>query len=262
MDASTLSTAMAGALPLSRYQALVGPMNNGMIAAGCNTVNRAAMWCAQVGHESGGLRWMEELASGAAYNNRPDLGNTHPGDGQRYKGRGPIQLTGRYNYGKFGVWAASRGYVSDPNTFVNNPTMLSQPYWGFLAASYYWVVARNMNSYADRGDIVGATKAVNGGTNGLGDRTFRWNHCRPLGARLLPTPQEVPDLDANQAGQLANVNSVANNLFAKYILLDRDLRSDLKDKKDALARQETLLQQVLAAQRDTNALLQQIASKP
>lgn len=251
MDAGTLSTAMGGTLSIVRYQTLVGPMNNAMIAAQCNTVNRAAMWCAQVGHESVGLKYMEEIASGAAYEGRRNLGNVVKGDGVRFKGRGPIQLTGRFNYGKLGVWAASRGYVSDPNIFVNNPTMLSQPHWGFLAASYYWVVARNMNAYADRGDILGATKAVNGGVNGLADRTFRWNHCRPLGARLLPTPQEVPDLDANQAGQLAKIA----DRIGMYDALDRDLRWSSKVEREALTG-------LLEGQKVTNDLLRQLLAKP
>lgn len=67
-----------------------------------NTPLRRAHFLAQIGHESGALRYSEELASGAAYEDRSDLGNTEDGDGRRFKGRGLIQLTGRANYQAYG----------------------------------------------------------------------------------------------------------------------------------------------------------------
>ncbi len=189
MDAATLSRAMCGSLPMSRYQAYAADFTSAALQAKCTTVNRMAMWCAQIGHESVGLRYMEEIASGAAYEGRKDLGNTQRGDGVRYKGRGPIQLTGRHNYGAFGKWAKSVGLVADANYFVNNPTAVATSKWGFLAAAWYWTVARPLlNSYADAGDVVRATRAINGGTNGLADRTRRWNTCRTIGNALIVHP--------------------------------------------------------------------------
>lgn len=189
MDAAMLSRAMGGSLPMSRYTAYAADFARAALQARCTTVNRMAMWCAQIGHESVGLRYMEEIASGAAYEGRRDLGNVRPGDGRRFKGRGPIQLTGRHNYGQFGQWARSVGLVNDANYFVNNPTQVATSRWGFLAAAWYWTVARPaLNAQADRGDIVAATRSINGGTNGLADRTRRWNTCRGLGSAILPTP--------------------------------------------------------------------------
>ena len=183
MDATTLARAMGGT---ADYAALVGPMNQAMIAANITTPRRAAMWCAQIGHESVGLRYMEEIASGAAYEGRADLGNTQPGDGRRYKGRGPIQLTGRNNYRAFTRWARSAGHTT--LDFEAQPHIVSQPRWGFLAASWYWTQARpQINAMADAGDIIGVTRAINGGTNGLDDRRARYARCLALGAALLPT---------------------------------------------------------------------------
>ena len=187
MDAQTLSAAMGQRLSLERYEALLPAFNAALIAADCTTVQRVAMWCAQVGHESGGLQWMEEIASGAAYEGRTDLGNVYPGDGTKYKGHGPIQITGRYNTTLVSRWAAESGYITDPLLFVGNPELLGSDEYGFLGVVWYWTVARNMNSYADNGDIYGATRAVNGGLNGIDDRVQRWNWCLNLGDALLPT---------------------------------------------------------------------------
>jgi predicted chitinase len=193
VDAATLREAMGRALSLARYGELVGPCNDAMIAADCTTEARAAMWCAQIGHESVGLKYMEEIASGQAYEGRRDLGNTQRGDGRRFKGRGPIQLTGRHNYGQFSAWCHSRGYVDSDDYFVRNPLKVAEPRWGFLAASWYWVVARpRLNAYADAGNVVAATRAINGGTHGLDDRQRRWNACRRFGAALLPGPAAPP----------------------------------------------------------------------
>lgn len=188
MDAKVLARAMGEAVSAERYAKLAPAFVAAMVQAGCTTIERAAMWCAQLGHESGGLRYMEEIADGSAYEGRADLGNTQPGDGRRFKGRGPIQVTGRHNYTKLSEWAHSKGYAPSPTYFVDNPAALSDDRYGFLGAVWYWVVARpQINELCDKRDIVGVTRAINGGTNGLPDRTLRWNRCLEIGAALLPT---------------------------------------------------------------------------
>lgn len=122
---------------------------------------RLCHFIAQVAHESGGFRYMEEIASGSAYEGRADLGNVQPGDGKLFKGRGPLQLTGRANYRLFG-----RALGLD---FESHPEIVALPSVGLLVACHYWQM-RGLNELADADDVVAITKRVNGGTNGLDAR--------------------------------------------------------------------------------------------
>lgn len=196
MDAQTLREAMGNRAGVD-YDALVGPCNEAMIVADVTTFLRAVLWCAQVGHESGGLQWMEEIADGSAYEGRSDLGNTQPGDGRRYKGRGPIQLTGRSNYRQFSGWAQQRGLVASPTYFEDNPQAVSEPRWGFLAAAFFWAT-RDVNRFADGREVTNSTHVINGGEHGLDDRIARYNRCFPLGDRLLPSQE------TDQMGEVAD----------------------------------------------------------
>jgi len=128
---------------------------------GITTRLRVAHWLAQICHESAGLRTTEEFASGAAYEGRKDLGNTHPGDGIRYKGRGLIQLTGRANYRAIG---ARLGVDLE-----RHPERAAEPVLSLRIACEYWD-SRNINRHADADDLIAVTRAVNGGLNGLEDR--------------------------------------------------------------------------------------------
>lgn len=115
---------------------------------------------AQCAHESDGFRTFEEYASGDAYDTRTDLGNTpqKDGDGRLYKGRGPIQITGKANYED-----ASDAIGTD---FVNNPGWASGPINGTRMAMWFWW-SRNLSRLALIDDVFGITKRINGGTNGL-----------------------------------------------------------------------------------------------
>ncbi|UYL86872.1 lysin A, glycosyl hydrolase domain [Gordonia phage RavenCo17] len=195
MDARTLARAME--CPIARAEEMCAPMNAAMIAADCTTLNRAAMWCAQIGHESAGLVYMEEIADGQRYNGRADLGNTQPGDGPRYKGSGPIQLTGRNNFRRFSEWCHSLGLVPTPRYFEDNPQLVrDDPRWGFLAASWYWTIERpRINAMCDRQDIEGVTRAINGGLTHIDDRIRRYRLCREIGAALLPEEEFLMSLN-------------------------------------------------------------------
>jgi predicted chitinase len=204
MDGATLNAVMGRNLPSSYVDAF----NQALIAANCTTVNRAAMFIAQTGHESGGLLWLEELASGSEYQGRSDLGNTKPGFGVRYKGRGIIQCTGAVNYSAFSRWAHSQGMVPTATYFYDNPTAVAQLPWAFISASWYWTVARpNLNAYADAGNTNAATRAVNGGLNGYDDRVARWNRALKFGTKLLPSGSSGDvDMTPAQAQQLQDLH--------------------------------------------------------
>ena len=123
-------------------------------------------YLAQIAHESAELRYTEELASGAAYDTgrlAVKLGNTpeKDGDGQKYKGRGLIQLTGRSNYEAYKKYC---GY-----DVVKQPELLAKPVGAIRSSMWFWKT-HGLNELADRDDIVAVTKRINGGTNHLYER--------------------------------------------------------------------------------------------
>ncbi|WP_354670205.1 glycoside hydrolase family 19 protein [Janthinobacterium sp. SUN100] len=115
----------------------------------------------QVGHESGQLRYVRELASGQAYEGRAGLGNTQRGDGVRFRGRGLLQVTGRVNYA-----ACGKALGLD---LLAQPELLEQTINACRSASWFWQT-RGLNALADAGDQVKVTRRINGGTNGLAER--------------------------------------------------------------------------------------------
>jgi len=122
---------------------------------------RIAHFLAQTCHESAGFRTTEEFADGSGYEGRADLGNTQPGDGPRYKGRGLMQLTGRANYRALGKT------LNLP--LETEPQRAAEPELSLVIACEYWK-SRKINDAADQDDIVRVTKLINGGLNGLPDR--------------------------------------------------------------------------------------------
>jgi predicted chitinase len=133
---------------------------------------RAAAFLAELAHESGQFRFMEEIWGPTAAQKRYEppstlaiaLGNTEPGDGRRFKGRGPIQITGRANYQRFGDLLGI--------DLVANPAGAAAPDVGFRIAGLYW--SRNgLNELADQATSEAfreITRRINGGLNGLADR--------------------------------------------------------------------------------------------
>jgi putative chitinase len=165
---------------LSKAEQFASYLNDAMAQNGINTPARILAFLSQIGHESGGLKYTEEIASGDKYDTRTDLGNTPEvdGDGRKYKGRGLMQITGHANYAKM---SSELG-----QDFVNKPYLLSEPKWAALSAARWWK-NRGLNEIADGMDISKGiedeknkevfkkiTKKINGGYNGLTDRINRW----------------------------------------------------------------------------------------
>jgi predicted chitinase/uncharacterized protein YcbK (DUF882 family) len=150
---------------------------------GITTPARAAKFLATVAHESGEFRFQEEIASGAAYEGRRDLGNTQPGDGKRFKGRGYIQLTGRSNY-KQASQALGIDFVKDPKRVAESLTMSAK-------VTCWWWKTHGCNQLADtpgEAGMIAVTRRVNGGTNGLDDRLRYYRRAVPLARFLVPKP--------------------------------------------------------------------------
>ncbi|MDQ3729659.1 MAG: hypothetical protein M3355_08715 [Actinomycetota bacterium] len=176
MNAQALRRAMPG-LGATRARALVPYLNLAMAEFGITNQRRAHAFLAQLGHESVSLRYFEEIASGAAYEGRRDLGNVRRGDGRRYKGRGPIQLTGRANYRRYGR------ILGLP--LEAHPSIAGTARVGFRVAGAFWQT-HGLNELAERGQFDKITRRINGGTNGAADRRARWSRVKRLGAAVLP----------------------------------------------------------------------------
>lgn len=130
-----------------------------------NTKLRIAHYLGQIAHETGELRWLEEIASGQQYEGRKDLGNIMPGDGKRFKGRGYLQTTGRANYKRY----ADSGFCN--GDLMSHPEWLAQQPGCQKASMFFWM-SNGLNKLADRDDSIAVTKRINGGTNGLAQRQY------------------------------------------------------------------------------------------
>jgi predicted chitinase len=199
--ADLLGEAMWWGVTVDRYRQLSPAVAQCLNECDCTTVNRVSMWCAQVGHESLGLLYMEEIADGSAYEGREDLGNIYPGDGTKFKGRGPIMVTGRDNYTRCSEWAYGMGLVPSASFFVDHPEEMASDTYGFIGTTWYWTTQRPMNDAADAGDIELATYYVNGGYNGLDDRTDRWNYCLGMGDAILGLTNEEAAMGTPLVGE-------------------------------------------------------------
>lgn len=155
------------------------PMYNAMQEFSINLPERIAAFFAQIGHESADLYYVSEIASGHAYDNRKDLGNTTTEAinivkglgttaGCFWKGHGFIQITGFYNHKK-----CAEALKID---CLKNPMLLTEPRDACRSSAWFFN-SHGLNSLADKGQIDTISKIINGGYNGFIDRRERYKKC-------------------------------------------------------------------------------------
>jgi predicted chitinase len=153
-----------GCQPEQIKQAEIDELNAGMARFGITSKPNVRHFLAQTAHESGGGRWMEELASGTAYEGRTDLGNSFSGDGVKFKGAGYLQVTGRFNYTRLAE------ALQDPKVLELGCPYVAKTY-PITSAAWWWKEVGRLNALIDTGSTVKeVTLVVNGGTNGLRER--------------------------------------------------------------------------------------------
>ena len=173
--------------------ALPAALNHWLPIYGLTDRRIAQMFLGEAAEETDGFKTFQEYASGAAYEGRKDLGNIHPGDGVKYKGRGMFDTTGLANYTKE---AKELGI-----DIVNHPELLLIADNAVHAACAYWV-DHHLSPYAVIGDITTVTKRINGGLNGLGARIAYWNRCKLVITADIDIPPHVAALGAIQQPQV------------------------------------------------------------
>ena len=170
-------------MPNARGQAgvFVSALNAAMTRRQISSPKRQAAFLAQLGHESGQLQYVRELG-GEQYLSKYDtgslaakLGNTPEtdGDGQRYRGRGLIQITGRNNYLRCSL------ALFGNERLLRTPELLELPQWAAESAAWFWWI-RELNVLADRDEFEAITRKINGGLNGLADRLELWGRARAV----------------------------------------------------------------------------------
>lgn len=193
----TRSILMSIGTPADTADKWVPWLNMTMLKYDINTLQRQAMFLAQLAHESGNFKHVSENLNYSAealrrvfkkyfptdelalmyarqpekianrvYANRMGNGEESSGDGWKYRGRGLIQLTGKDNYAAFSLKAN--------NNALLEPDLVAQPELAAESAGWFWDT-NDLNKLSDTGDVRAATRRINGGFNGLADREAKYN---------------------------------------------------------------------------------------
>jgi hypothetical protein len=143
------------------------------------------MLLAQCAHETANWVYMKELGSESyfydMYENRGDLGNTQKGDGARFSGCGPIQVTGRYNFQDSYNYLVQMDGINDPRFMAEGTPYVSVAYPFRVCIG--WLIKNNYFELCKGGDLLACTRRLNGGTNGLDDRQYWWDQAK---AKIRP----------------------------------------------------------------------------
>ncbi len=208
-----------------------------MLKYDINNAARAAAFLAQLAHESGELRWMEEIWGPTPAQRRYEptsalatsLGNREAGDGKRYKGRGPIQITGRANYGKYGKLLKV--------DLEAQPELAATPEHGFDIAGVYWQ-KNGLNKLADNGDFKRITQRINGGYNGLAEREEYYRRAKAVLASAYPAgaarKRRLRSKPAPEFGRGAELIPKVAAVKPQRQLSTLDVRADALDFRDLM----------------------------
>lgn len=173
ITAGTLAD-IAGTSVNANMRSAIAGLGRAGVGAGLNRPHRLAHFLGQVAHESMGWHYDREVwgpsAAQKRYESRADLGNAQPGDGSKFRGYTPMQITGRANTTDFRDWCRK----IDPGApdFAETPELMNTDPWEGLGPIWFWDT-RGLNALADANDLLAITKRINGGTNGLADRQAR-----------------------------------------------------------------------------------------
>jgi putative chitinase len=194
MSLTAQQIAIACGARIDRATRCADGLNQAMALYGIDSsTRRQAMFLANIGHETGGLKWLNEIwgptPAQSRYEGRADLGNTQPGDGRRFAGHGMLQTTGRYNHAKVRDRLRARFPEMAIPDFEAEPERLSDPEWAALSAADY-IDMKGANQVADDGDFDGYCDLINrgrktqamGDSNGWADRLDIYTAgCKALG---------------------------------------------------------------------------------
>ena len=203
------------------------------IGAGLNRPHRLAIYLGQIGHESDWFRWDREIwgptAAQARYDTRTDLGNTPlaDGDGHTYRGRGPIQITGKFNYRRFTAWAQKLD-ARAPD-FVASPDLVNTDPWEGLGPIWYWdngnPTGESLNVYADEANHEMVTRRINGSLNGYADRLTRYTRAALVLLGFGPADIRAFQASVFSGSQIDGIDGPKTRAALHHALLAQPLAS-------------------------------------
>src|SRR5262245_58265588 len=224
-------------LPAAKAASFLPHLNHAMAEYGIESMSRTAAFVAQLAHESGEFRWMEEIWGPTPAQRRYEpetdlskrLGNTQVGDGKRFKGRGPIQLTGRANYQRFG------GLLGVD--LVAAPEQAAATEAAFRVAALYWKNG-GLNELADAQDFREITRRINGGFNGLAERQRYFDRAKAVLATGFETVSRV--VARGFPAAVTPAREVPTEPLTRGFDVIRELTVLKKRAKKTVAKRETL----------------------